>query len=110
MLFNKNLFAIPQLFCAAALFCSCSNADSKAAGNKNSSDSTQTELAEVEKVNPFEPVDSAKYHKLQKYLANGDTTGKWPVKKDVLPGNGAILPFKRIIAFYGNLYSKKWVL
>src|SRR3989338_8431433 len=30
----------------------------------------------------------------------------WPVKT-VYPNPGAILPFKRIIAYYGNLYSKK---
>ncbi len=30
----------------------------------------------------------------------------WPVKT-VYPNDGAILPFKRIIAYYGNLYSKK---
>ena len=30
----------------------------------------------------------------------------WPIKT-VYPNAGAILPFKRIIAYYGNLYSKK---
>ena len=30
----------------------------------------------------------------------------WPVKA-VYPNDGAILPFKRIIAYYGNLYSTK---
>ncbi len=30
----------------------------------------------------------------------------WPVKT-VYPNAGAILPFKRIVAYYGNLYSKK---
>ena len=30
----------------------------------------------------------------------------WPVKT-VYPNDGAILPFNRIIAYYGNLYSKK---
>src|SRR3989344_1799803 len=30
----------------------------------------------------------------------------WPVKA-VYPNAGAILPFNRIIAYYGNLYSKK---
>ena len=30
----------------------------------------------------------------------------WPVKQ-VYPNAGAILPFNRIIAYYGNLYSKK---
>jgi len=31
---------------------------------------------------------------------------KWPVKT-VYPNAGALLPFNRIIAYYGNLYSKK---
>ena len=30
----------------------------------------------------------------------------WPVKTDY-PNAGAILPFKRVIAYYGNLYSRK---
>jgi hypothetical protein len=30
----------------------------------------------------------------------------WPVKT-VYPNDGAILPFNRIVAYYGNLYSKK---
>jgi len=33
-------------------------------------------------------------------------THLWPVKT-VYPNDGAILPFSRIIAYYGNLYSKK---
>lgn len=31
----------------------------------------------------------------------------WPAKNAVYPNPGALLPFKRIVAFYGNLYSKK---
>ena len=31
---------------------------------------------------------------------------KWPVKTEY-PRDGAILPFKRVIAYYGNLYSTK---
>src|SRR5215831_16051938 len=50
-------------------------------------------------------IDSATYYSLVKHLSNGDSTGKWPVK-DSLPAAGAILPFNRIIAYYGNLYSK----
>jgi len=30
----------------------------------------------------------------------------WPVK-NIYPGDGALLPFNRIVAYYGNLYSKK---
>jgi hypothetical protein len=52
------------------------------------------------------PVDTALYNKLLRHLANGDSSGKWPVKT-VYPNSGAILPFKRIVAYYGNLYSKR---
>ncbi|MGV8879673.1 MAG: hypothetical protein ACOH2A_11650 [Sphingobacteriaceae bacterium] len=52
-------------------------------------------------------IDTLLYDSLMNKLANGDTTGKWPVKKAVYPLPGAILPFKRIVAFYGNLYSRK---
>jgi hypothetical protein len=53
------------------------------------------------------PVDSATYHNKLKSIANGDTTGLWPIKNKIIPQAGAILPFKRIVAYYGNLYSKK---
>jgi hypothetical protein len=39
-----------------------------------------------------------------KRMANGDK--RWPVKNAPLPLPGAILPFKRIVAYYGNMYSK----
>ena len=55
------------------------------------------------------PVDTAKYNALLAKLANGDTTGKWPVKKQPYPLAGAILPFKRIVVYYGNFTLKKWV-
>jgi hypothetical protein len=57
--------------------------------------------------NTMVPVDTAKYDAAMKKLANGDTTGKWPVKKHPYPLAGAILPFKRIVVYYGNLHSKK---
>lgn len=51
-------------------------------------------------------IDTMRYDSLMKHLANGDKTGKWPVKKSPLPLPGAILPFNRIVAYYGNMYSK----
>src|SRR5580704_8653930 len=39
-------------------------------------------------------------------LTNGDSSGRWPVRT-AYPNVGAILPFKRIVAYYGNLYSKQ---
>ncbi len=50
------------------------------------------------------PLDTARYDSLMRRLTNGDKTGKWPVKPYPLPG--AILPFYRIVAYYGNMYSK----
>lgn len=52
-------------------------------------------------------VDSLSYIKMLDYVANGDTTGLWPVKNQPLPLKGALLPFNRIVAYYGNLYSKR---
>lgn len=53
------------------------------------------------------PVDKSSYDQKLLELANGDTTGKWPVKNSPYPLPGAILPNKRVIAYYGNLYSKR---
>ncbi|GAC1427259.1 MAG: lipoprotein [Flavisolibacter sp.] len=52
------------------------------------------------------PLDTVRYNKVLKALANGDSTGRWPAKAPY-PVAGAVLPFNRIVAFYGNLYSKK---
>jgi hypothetical protein len=51
------------------------------------------------------PLDTALYNRLVVHLANGDSSGRWPVKT-AYPHAGAILPFNRIVAYYGNLYSK----
>jgi hypothetical protein len=51
-------------------------------------------------------LDTALYDSLMLKLANGDKTGKWPVKKSPYPLPGAVLPFNRIVAYYGNMYSK----
>jgi len=52
------------------------------------------------------PLDTVAYDAKILAIANGDTTGLWPVKT-AYPDPGAILPFNRIIAYYGNLYSTK---
>ncbi len=65
------------------------------------------ETAETEEVAQPVTVDSAAYFSKVNEIINGDTTGLWPVRNQPLPLNGAILPFKRIVAYYGNLYSKK---
>jgi hypothetical protein len=96
-------------------FTNCSESKSKTDSNsalKTESKALQEgeELAEDEAIIgkiEYEPADTALYNKKLKELANGDTTGKWPVKKQPYPLPGAILPYKRVVTYYGNLYSKK---
>lgn len=51
-------------------------------------------------------LDTARYDEKVEHLVNGDSSGRWPVKSPY-PLPGAVLPFKRVVAFYGNLYSKQ---
>lgn len=57
-------------------------------------------------VDPSALLDTALYNEKLNWNANGDSSGKWPVKGPY-PVAGAIFPFKRVIAYYGNLYSKQ---
>ncbi|MDD5184506.1 MAG: hypothetical protein PHS84_04520 [Paludibacter sp.] len=56
---------------------------------------------------PIQVFDTVSYNNKMVFLANGDTTGRWPVKGQPYPLAGAILPNKRIVAYYGNLFSKR---
>lgn len=48
--------------------------------------------------------DTGLYNQKIKALANNDKTGRWPAKAPY-PLPGALLPFNRIVSFYGNLFS-----
>jgi hypothetical protein len=51
---------------------------------------------------------SSPYYKafLQGTTTATGTIPQWPVRRAALPNAGAILPFKRVVAYYGNFYSK----
>lgn len=74
-------------------------ADTTAAG-KSKTDTVVTE-AKISAV-----LDTVSYNQFMVEMTNKDSSGKWPVKTDY-PLAGALLPFNRIVAFYGNLYSTK---
>jgi len=84
---------------------SCNSGQSATDKPFKDSISKKTDAAS-EKVYDKKPIDTALYNKLMLNLANHDSTGRWPAKTPY-PLDGAILPFNRIVAFYGNLYSKK---
>ncbi|MFM2146453.1 MAG: hypothetical protein RL732_1289, partial [Bacteroidota bacterium] len=52
------------------------------------------------------PLDTIAYKKLNLRISNGDSSGRWPVNGPY-PLGGAVFPFNRVVAYYGNLYSKQ---
>jgi hypothetical protein len=54
---------------------------------------------------PLLPVDTAAYNRQLLHLVHNDSASRFLIHRDY-PLPGAILPFKRIVAYYGNLYSK----
>jgi hypothetical protein len=101
--FMKNYFPLlPTLFALVILSC---NNNSKSPKTAAAHDSTGKEQQSPQGTSAT--LDTAKYNQLMNYLANGDTTGRWPVKHAPYPLPGAVLPFHRIVAYYGNLYSNK---
>lgn len=51
-------------------------------------------------------IDSQDYKNRFQKMINGDSSGKWTFNGHY-PLPGAILPFNRVIAYYGNLYSTR---
>ncbi|WP_147201603.1 hypothetical protein [Segetibacter aerophilus] len=101
----KNRFSLKRMQLLPLLLIVSIGCSQAPAGNEKKADVTN------EKGQPAgEPVrklvDTAAYDKIIRDLTNGDTTGKWPAKAPY-PLAGAILPFNRIVAYYGNLFSKK---
>lgn len=92
------------LICAYAAIISCTGRAASTSG-KSASDTTNV-VTETKKEEP-KYVDELEFKRLIEYNANGDTTGLWPVREQPLPLRGAIFPFKRVVAYYGNLYSKQ---
>ena len=101
----KTAFLLPGLFFASATFfvitAGCNEtANGDAPNTKKIVGDSATETSE--KI----IFDKAAYDRKMQALSNGDTTGKWPVKS-VYPLAGAIFPNHRVVAYYGNLYSKR---
>jgi len=106
---GKKLLIALAIFAVTGLFTQCTESNSKTSvkadlgdSTKNSQDSSDEEINESSN-SDYKPIDTALYNKKLKELANGDTTGKWPVKNQPYPLPGAILPFKRVVTYYGNL-------
>lgn len=89
------------------LLSNCNSETKKVAGPTTRLAAATSDTTVAEPENVMAPVDAASYNDALVKIANGDTTGRWPVKNQPVPLAGAILPFKRIVVYYGNLHSKK---
>lgn len=84
------------------LIYSCSNAQSDPSGNNVVKPSIISK-----KVSAVATVlDTSSYKQKMISMFNGDSSGKWKFNGHY-PLSGALLPFNRIIAYYGNLYSTR---
>ncbi|MFE3872265.1 hypothetical protein ACFX5F_13640 [Flavobacterium sp. ZS1P70] len=100
---KKPLFAfliLPILFIVS----SCNRG--KAADIETGKEKTTTVQTDSVKEPIIQTIDTVDYNKRMVALSNNDTTGRWPVKTPY-PLAGALLPYNRIIAYYGNLYSTR---
>jgi hypothetical protein len=92
--------------CCLVIVSACNNGSSQSSKTGGSTAKTAAAPAKDTAASPpTVPLDTALYNKLLVHMANGDSSHRWPVKT-AYPNPGAILPFNRIVAFYGNLYSK----
>ncbi|HXB92973.1 MAG TPA: hypothetical protein VNU72_11815 [Puia sp.] len=98
---------VPAVFFSIVIITgACNNGRSEGSKGGDSTKSAAKTTPKDSIVKPAAgPLDTTLYNKLIVHLANRDSSGRWPVKT-VYPNAGAVLPFKRIVAYYGNLYSK----
>ena len=111
MKFKSVIFSALFVLCTVVFFSNCNQSDGKKAPDKKSDATAKNSEDEPDTLSvaksSYPPIDKAQYDSLIKFNAHGDTSGRWPVKNTPYPLGGAILPYKRVVAFYGNLYSKK---
>jgi len=98
---KSNLYAVIALIIATY---GCGNGYSET--NSATAKTGQAKDTAIETANAaLMPLDTALYNQKLVQMTNADSSGKWPVKGPY-PLSGAILPFNRVVAYYGNLYSK----
>ncbi len=104
MIVKDNLFFETVIFLIVVGNLACGGGVNGKAAN----DSTAAAAGQTHENLPLKKVlDTVAYNILITAHANGDTTGKWPISPTVYPLPGAVFPFNRVVAYYGNLYSKK---
>ena len=101
---------IPLTLSFFIIIAGCNQKTEKSPAKNSTKKSVEKSVEKTIIQNPerkYKPLDTIAFHKKLHALANGDMTGLWPNHVNSFPLAGNILPYKRIVAYYGNLYSKK---
>lgn len=101
-------YTVLSLFAFLTLATSC-NENSSPAGTKDNDSASALKKEPPAQPEPKEQeptLDTAAYNRFMTHMINGDSSGLWPVRHEY-PRAGAVLPFKRVVSYYGNLYSKQ---
>lgn len=86
---------------------SCENSFSSKAISRENTLNIDTSVEKViqDTILNIPVLDTADYRLRVLALAHDSVTNKWPAVSDI-PLPGALLPFNRVVAVYGNFYSK----
>jgi hypothetical protein len=103
---NNKLQSIFYFSVASCIFLSINACKNSAATTSDKSSVEATDTTQTEVVaEPLPVMDTLDYKDRVAALAHDSIGGKWPVS-DPVPLAGALLPFNRIVSYYGNFYSK----
>jgi hypothetical protein len=106
---KKNILSASISFLVIAFFVSTFIPSTQSFGYEDGNKKITEKI--VDKIAPAPKLDLEAYNKKVLSLVNDHSTSTttvsiWPPKTPP-PLYGAILPFKRVVAYYGNLYSKQ---
>lgn len=99
----KQISVLASAFALLAFY-GCQNSSAETDASKDSVAATKSAQGTTATTPAF---DTAQYNSLLNHMANGDTTGRWPVANAPLPLPGAILPYNRVVAYYGNIVNNR---
>lgn len=103
--FLKWMLPVLGLIILAVILIYFNRQKSSGPGGSSPSATASTEPTPAPEIKP-DVNQLALYQEKMTLMINGDTSGRWKLSEKV-PPMGAILPYRRIIAFYGNLYSTR---
>lgn len=106
MIYNERFPRIPIILLLSLVLGACQKTDANRVPAYTKPPPGKSLSAPVDKADKSGSFpDTVLFNKLQLHLAHGKADAKWPVHTEY-PLQGAILPFRRIVAYYGNFYSK----